>query len=110
MTYKSWSATKHKIIIELFQSLFIRYQIGLETLMKCSDFVFDSMDGLYYKYLRTILNQGGSYIKSPAWMKDKRAMLSPKYNDKCFQYTITDASNYEIILKNPQRISKVKPL
>ena len=78
MTQKSWSATKHKIIIELFQSLFTRYQIGLETLMKYSDFVFDSMDGLYYKYLRIILNHGGSYIESPAWMKNKRAMLNPK--------------------------------
>ena len=79
--------------------------------MKCSNFVFDSMDGLYYKYLRIILNRGGSYIESPAWMKNKRAMLNPKYyNDKCIQYAITDASNYEIILKNPQRISKVKPL
>ena len=36
-------------IIELFQSLLSRYQIGLETSMKGSDFVFDCVNLLYYK-------------------------------------------------------------
>ena len=36
-------------IIELFQSLLSRYQIGLETSMKGSDFVFDCVNSLYYK-------------------------------------------------------------
>ena len=48
-----------KIIIELFQSLLTRYQIGLETSMKGRDFVFDSMDELYYKCLRISLNMIG---------------------------------------------------
>ena len=30
-----------KIIEELFQPLLSRYQVGLKTSMKCSDFIFD---------------------------------------------------------------------
>ena len=33
---------------ELFQSLFSRYKIGLETSVKGSDFIFDCVQLLYY--------------------------------------------------------------
>ena len=36
-----------EVIEELFQSLLSRYQIGLETLMKGSDFIFDCDHLLY---------------------------------------------------------------
>ena len=39
----------HKVIQELFQSLSSRYRIGLETLMKGSDFTFDCFHFLHYK-------------------------------------------------------------
>ena len=36
-------------------------------------------------------------------------MISPKNdNDNCFQYAITVASNYEVILKDLQRITRIK--
>ena len=38
-----------EIIEELFDSLFSRYQFGLETSMKGSDFIFDDNDSLYCK-------------------------------------------------------------
>ena len=38
-----------KVLEELFQSLLSRYQIVLETSMKGSNFVFDSVHLLYYK-------------------------------------------------------------
>ena len=39
--------------------------MGLERLMKGSNFVFDSIDGFHYKCHRTSLNCGGLYIDSP---------------------------------------------
>ena len=39
----------HEVIEELFQSLLPRYQIGLETSMKDSDFIFDCVHLLYHK-------------------------------------------------------------
>ena len=38
-----------KVLEELFQSLLSRYQIVLETSMKGSNFIFDSVHLLYYK-------------------------------------------------------------
>ena len=39
----------HEVVEELFQSRLSRYQIGLETSMKGSDFIFDCVHLLYYK-------------------------------------------------------------
>ena len=44
------------------------------------------------------LSRGGSYIDSPKWLKNKKATVTPKNNDdKCFQYALTVALNYEQI-------------
>ena len=62
-----------EIIEKLFESFLQKYQEGLEQSMKGSEFVFDSVDLLYYKLYRTSLNRGGSYIDSPKWLKNKKA-------------------------------------
>ena len=50
------------------------------------------------------------YIDSPKWLKDKRSTVNPESNDdKCFQYAVTLALNFDKIKKDPQRISKIKP-
>ena len=45
-------------------------------------------------------------------MKNKKRKtinsINKKYN-KCFQYAVTVALNYEKIKKDPQRITKIKP-
>ena len=98
------------IIKELFESFFRRYQKGLETKMKGSEFVFENVDLLYYKLHKISLNRGGSYIDSPDWIKNKKATINPKNKDnECFKYAITAALNHERIKKDPQRISKLKP-
>ena len=51
-----------EVIKGLFQSLLSRYQIGLETSMKDSDFIFDCI------HLLLNPNRGGSYIDSPYWI------------------------------------------
>ena len=35
--------------------------------------------------------------------------LKSRYQNKCFQYSVTVALNYEEIKKDPQRITKTKP-
>ena len=56
-----------KIIVELFVSLLQRYQEGLEESIKGSEFIFDSIDILYYSLNKIGLNRAGSYIDSPEW-------------------------------------------
>ena len=64
-----------EVIEKLFQSLFSRYQIGLETSMKGSDFIFDCIHWLYYKILN--FERGWSYIDSLDWIKNKKTTINP---------------------------------
>ena len=79
--------------------------------MKGSEFAFDSDQLLYYKCYKINPNHCGSYIGSPDWIKNKKATINPinKKDNKCFQYAVTVALNYEEIKKDPQRITKIKP-
>ena len=79
--------------------------------MRGSDFVFDYAHLLYYKCHIINFNRGGSYIDSPDWIKNKNATINPvsKKDNKCFQYAVTVALNYEEIKKDSQRITKIKP-
>ena len=55
----------NEVFDNFFESLLSRYQIGLETSMKGSDFIFDSVQQLYYKFHKINFRRGGSYIDSP---------------------------------------------
>ena len=61
--------------------------------MKGSEFVFDYVHLLYYKYHKINQNLVGSYIGSRDWMKTKKPTITfiRKRDSKCFQYTITVA-------------------
>ena len=86
---------------ELFQSLISRYQIGLETSMIGSDFIFDCVHLLYHKFHKTNFKRGGSYVDSPDWIKNKEATINPinKKDNKCFQYAVAVVLNHEEIKK-----------
>ena len=75
--------------IEVDESLLSRYQIGLETSIKESDFIFDSVQLLYYKCHKINFKRSGSF--------------------SCFQYGTTMAFNFEEIKKDPQIVSNIKP-
>ena len=62
----------NEVVNELFKSLLSRYQIGLETSMGGSDFIFDSVQMLYYKFHKINFKHWGSYIDSPDWKKKKK--------------------------------------
>ena len=100
----------NEIIEELFESFLQKYQEGLEESMRRSEFVYDSVDVFYYNFNEVSLSRGGSYIDSPKWFRNKKATINPKNkDDKCFQYALTVALNYEQIKDHPERISKIKP-
>ena len=65
----------NEIIEELFESLSERYQERLEESMRGSEFIFDSVDALYYDLNKVNLSRGRSYIDSPEWLKNK---INPK--------------------------------
>ena len=93
---------KHEIIDELFKYLLQNYQKGLEESLRGSNFVFDSVDLLYYHLQKTSLKRtGSSYVDFPEWLKNN--------DNNCFQYALTVALNYQNIKKDPQRVSKIKP-
>ena len=57
--------------------------------MRESEFVFYSVDLLHYKLHKISLNRGGSYIDSPDWIKNKKAIINPKNKDnECFKYSV----------------------
>ena len=89
-----------EIIEELFKSFLQKFQEGLEESMRGSEFIFDSVDLLNYNLNKVSLSRGESYIDSPEWLKNKKATINKKNNDdKCFQYALTVALNYEQIKK-----------
>ena len=55
----------NEVVNKLFKSLLSRYQIGIETLMRGSDFIFDSVQLLYCKCHKINFKRGGSYTDSP---------------------------------------------
>ena len=80
----------NEVIKKIFESLLSRYQTGLETSMKGSDFIFHSVSLLHYKCHKINFKRGGSYINSPDWIKKKKGKIKPKNKDnKCFQKAAT---------------------
>ena len=84
-----------EVVDELFESLRSRYQGNLEISMRESDFIFDSVQLIYYKCHKVNFKRGGSYNDSPDWIKKEKATINPKnLDDKCSEYAPTVASNY----------------
>ena len=74
------------IIRELFRSFLRNYQEEFK-IIKRSDFVFESVEWMDYKLHRVRLKRGGSYIKSPEWLANKKATINPKNknDDECLR-------------------------
>ena len=65
-----------EIIENLFESFLQKYQEGLEESMRGSEFVYDSVDVLYYNLNKVSLSRGRSYIDSHKWLKNKKATVN----------------------------------
>ena len=76
-----------------------------------SNFVFENVESLKYCIHKTSLKRGSSYIKSPEWLANKKAIINPK-NTKCeccFAYSIIVALNHQNIKNHPERIANLAP-
>ena len=95
-----------EIIEDFFKSFLQKYQEGLEESIRESELVYDSVDALYYNLNKVSLSRGGSYIDPLKWLKNKKATINPQYkkNDRCFQYAVTVALNYEPIGDHPENL------
>ena len=67
-----------EIIEQLFKSFLQKYQKGLDESRRGSEFVYDSVDALYYSLNKVSLSSGGSYIDFPKWLKNKKATINPQ--------------------------------
>ena len=102
-------SSTNEIIRGLFNSILRRYQGGSHESMRGSEFVFDYVESLNYIFHKGDLKRSGSYIETPEWLKNKGATINTHNDDdKCFQYAITVALNYDEIRNNHQRVNKVK--
>ena len=63
------------VIEELFKSLKNRYQDNLES-MNGSEFVFDYVYSLYYKFHKEQSQLWSSYIDSFGWIENKKAKIN----------------------------------
>ena len=66
-----------EVIENLFEPILNRYQVGLETSMRGSGFIFDCLHSLYYKCHTINFKYNGLYIDSPDWIKNKKATINP---------------------------------
>ena len=104
------SGEADEFIKYLFNSLKNSYQSKLEY-MKYSKFVFNCVYLVHFKCRKINPNHGGSNLDFPDWIKNKKATINPinKKDNKCFQYAVTVALNYEKIRKHAEAITKIKP-
>ena len=95
-----------KVREELFQLLLSRYQVGLKTSMKGSDWAHL----LYYKCHKIRFRCNRVYIDSPHWIKSKNPTINSinRKKNEYFQCAVTTLLNNEEI-KKYQRITKNKP-
>ena len=102
----------NEMIKDLFGSFLQKYQEGLKESMIGSEFVYDSVDVLYYNLNKVSLSRGGSHIDFPKWFKNKKATINPqnKKDDKCFKYALTVAMNYEKLKKIRKEYQKLSLL
>ena len=88
------------VINKRFDTLLQRFQQAIEiSNERRSEFTHESDTLLYYYFQKIDIRRAESYIKSPDCLVNKRATIDPRNenDNKCFQYVITIASNYNKI-------------
>ena len=67
----------NEVVDKLFQSLLSRYQGNLETSMRGSEFMFDSVQLMHYKCHKANFKCGDLYIDFLDWINKKNATINP---------------------------------
>ena len=71
----------NEVIVEFFKTLLSRYQGNFETSIRGSNFIFDSVQTMYYKCHKVNFRRVGSYIDSGNWIKKQNAKTNSKNKD-----------------------------
>ena len=95
-----WGSDTDYIIREICRPFLRDYQEELK-IIKGSDFVFQSVELVNYKFHRVRLRRGLSYIISPEWLANKKATINPKNenDDECLRWSTISTLNYNEIMK-----------
>ena len=90
----------------LINSFLNNYQKKEQVLRDGSNFIFESVDLMSDHIHKTSQKRGNSYIKSPEWVANKKAIINPKnpVDHACFLYSIVVALNHQNIRIHPDRI------
>ena len=84
----------------LFDTLLQRFWKAIEASNDSgSGFTHKNVALLYYYFQKIDIQRAESYIKSPDWLVNKEATINCRNenDNKCFQYAITIALNYNKI-------------
>ena len=74
-----------------------------------SRFVFDEVLFTNIDFHQLNLTRGSSYLPLPKWLAKKKAIINQKNEDEeCLKWAVIEASKWEEINTNPERISKLK--
>ena len=74
-----------------------------------SEYHFERVELLKYKFHKISVRRGGSYIDSPKWVKNKKGRINPKNeDDKRIIYAIIASLHHHEIDSHAERISKLK--
>ena len=68
----------NKVVVELSEPFLSIYQIGLKTSMSRINFIFDSVQLLYYKCYKVNVKRDESYIGFPDWIKKIKQQKTQK--------------------------------
>ena len=72
-----WGIDTDDIIREFFEYFLNNYQKE-KKIIEGSDFIFESVELMDYKFHKVSLRRGGSYIKFPEWLANKTAAINLK--------------------------------
>ena len=92
----------NNVIDRTFDTTLQRFQQAIETSIKGgSGFTHESVALLYYYFQKIDIRRAESYIASPDRLVNKGATTTPRNenDNKCFQFAIVIALNYDKILK-----------
>ena len=62
----------------LINSFLNNYQKEQQISREKSNLAFECVDLMFYKFHKTSLKRGSSYIKSSKWLANKKAIINPK--------------------------------
>ena len=89
-------------IDEIFDQLIKKHHDLTESL-KNVDLIPGDIESITYNFTEIIISN--TFIESPEWIKNKKCTINSQNKDnKCFQYSVTIALNYQKVKNNPERI------